>query len=385
MFEGNPPHVYFVSVSTGYFLVNVTGAIIVPPSIFEDLLIVTTSGPMNLSSRSLPYNLGCVYAINIIDGDMVWEDKFQNQIMTQPIIIKGIVVIGLGNNKFVNSTLRGTGINSIIALNATNGHVLWNYSTLGEDMPTPVYYKGMIIEANGNGEVFSLNLTDGKLIWSDYVGSYDSMSSLLVVGNVVYFGSANPYIFWAIDADTGKTIWYDNFSSNFTSLGGLDDSSPAYSHGIIVTSLAIHFDNDSMEEALVALNANNGKVIWWLNEGISLLPPDLESPPPVIYDGVVYHDSPVGVLYAVNLTTGRIVWDYYTGFTVSNVDVIHGKILIENAKGILFVLSTDGEVVKKVVTPVMPGPGDILITYNSVILVGVNGVIDSIPLESVIS
>ncbi|BFI76063.1 PQQ-binding-like beta-propeller repeat protein [Sulfurisphaera ohwakuensis] len=383
MFEGNPQHIYFLPVTTGYFLINVSGAIIVPPSIYNNLLFVTTSGPMNMSSRSLPYNIGCVYAINITDGEIVWNERFPNQIMTQPIIVNGILVVGLGNNQFINSTVRGTGTNMIVALNASNGKVLWNYTTLGEDMPTPVYYKGMIIEANGNGEVFALNLTNGKLIWNDYIGSYVSMSSPLLVNNVIYFGSAHPYIFWAVSAENGKILWYDNFSENFSSLGGLDDSSPAYANGIVVTSLAIHFQNNTMEEALVAMNAFSGKVIWWLNEGIAPLPPNLESPPPVIYHGIVFHDSPVGVLYAVNLTDGKVLWNFTTGFTTSNVDIVKGRVLIQNQQGILFVLSIEGKLIKKILTPVMPGPGNILVTLNSVILVGVNGVIDSIPIQSI--
>jgi outer membrane protein assembly factor BamB len=91
-------------------------------------------------------------------------------------------------------------------------------------MPTPVYYDGMIIEANGNGELFALNATTGKLVWEDYIGSYDSMSSPVLVNNVIYFGSANPYIFWAIDVKSGKVLWYYNFSSCEQNLGGLDDS-----------------------------------------------------------------------------------------------------------------------------------------------------------------
>ncbi|BFH72802.1 PQQ-binding-like beta-propeller repeat protein [Sulfurisphaera javensis] len=385
MFEGNPQHLYFIPTTTGYFLINVSGAIIVPPSIYKDLLIVTTSGPMNMTTRNLPFNIGCIYAINLSNGEIIWSEKFPNQIMTQPIIVNGILVIGLGNNMFVNSTIRGTGVNGIIALNVTNGHVLWNYSTLGEDMPTPVYYKGMIIEANGNGEVFALNISNGKLVWSDYIASYVSMSSPLLVNNIIYFGSAHPYIFWAINAENGKILWYDNFSENFSSLGGLDDSSPAYANGIVVTSLAIHFSNNTMEEALVGMNAFNGKILWWLNEGISLIPPNLESPPPVIFHGVVFHDSPVGLLYAVNLTNGKVLWSFYTGFTTSNVNIVKGRIIIQNQQGILFVLNLNGKLIKKIITPVLPGPGNILVTLNSVILVGVNGIIDSIPLQSIIS
>lgn len=366
MFEGGPSHVYLLPITTGYFLMNVTGAIIEPPSVYNNLMIIATSGP--LINNSLPYDIGCVYAINMSNGKIVWYEEFQNQIMTQPIIVNGILIVGLGNNVFQNSSIRGTGYNAIIALNVSNGKALWIYQTIGEDMPTPAYYNGMIIEANGNREVFALNITNGKLVWSDDIGSYDSMSSILLVNGVVYFGSANPYIFWALNASNGKIIWYDNFTQLFNGsyLGGLDDSSPAYSNGIVVTSFTVRFlFNSTMDEYLVAMNSTNGKILWLINEGLTNLPPNLESPPPVIYYGIVFHDSPVGILYAVNLFTGKVLWTFKTGFTTSNVDIAHEKVLIQNRTGTLFVLTINGSLVKEIQTPVEPGPGNILVTRNS--------------------
>ncbi|QIJ32900.1 PQQ-binding-like beta-propeller repeat protein [Acidianus sulfidivorans JP7] len=384
LFENSPSHVYFLPIKTGYFLLNVTGAIIESPSVYGNLMIVTTSGPM--INNSLMFNLGCVYAINDSSGKIVWEEEFQNQIMTQPIIVNGILIIGLGNNMFQNSSIRGTGYNAIIALNVTNGKVLWIYQTLGEDMPTPAYYKGMIIEANGNGDAFALNITNGKLIWNTYIQSYVSMSSMLLVGDVVYFGSAYPYVFWAINANNGHVLWEDNFTSMFLGecLGGLDDSSPSYSNGIVVTSFTERFfSNNTIDEFLVAMNSTDGHILWMINEGYSPMPPNLESPPSVIYKGIVFHDSPVGILYAVNLTTGAILWKFYTGFTTSNVDIARGKILIQNRTGTLFVLSLNGTLIKEIETPVSPGPGNIIVTYNSIILVGVNGIIDVLPIQAI--
>jgi outer membrane protein assembly factor BamB len=381
MFEGDPQHIYYVPIKTGYFMLNLTGAIVVPPTIYGDLMYVVTSGVMNMTTGELNELLGCLFTINISDGRVVWLDKFPNQIMTVPLVYKDEVIIGLGNACFLNTTVRGTGENAIIALNATNGKVIWNYTTLGEDMPTPVIYRGMVIEANGNGEVFALNVDNGKLIWQKYLGSYDSMSSLLLVGNIIYFGTANPYEFWAIDADNGQVIWDYNFSTTGLTFGGLDDSSPAYYDGIVVTSYTVHISNITMSEFLVAFNASNGRMLWYLNEGNAPIPKYLESPAPVIYHGVVYHDSPVGILYAVNVTNGKVIWEFLTGPTVSNVDIAYNSyILIQSREGTLYVLKLNGQMVKSVLTPVIPGPGNLLVTQNSVIMVGINGIIDVIPI-----
>jgi len=44
------------------------------------------------------------------------------------------------------------------------------------------------------------------------------------------------------------------------------------------------------------------------------------------------------------------------------------------------VLKLNGQMVKSVLTPVMPGPGNLLVTQNSVIMVGINGIVDVIPI-----
>ncbi|WP_291999204.1 PQQ-binding-like beta-propeller repeat protein [Caldivirga sp.] len=378
MFEENPQHNYVIPTRTGFFMVNVTWGVVVPPAIYGDLLLVTTSGPFNSSSSSFPLNIGSVYAINLTNGAIVWFRVFPNQIMTQPIVFNGIMIVGLGNS-VLTPTYRGTGTNYLAAVNVTNGEVLWNYTTLGEDMPTPVFYRGLVIEADGSGEAFALNATTGKPLWVDELGTYDSMSSLLLVNNIVYFGTSTT--FWAINATTGSVIWSDYLYGNYQNIGGLDDSSPAYYNGIVVTSFTLHNPNDTMSVMLVAFNASNGRVLWILNEGLSKITPNLEAPPVVIYDGLVIHDSPVGVLYVVNFTNGKVLWTFKTGLTLSNAVIVLKKfIVIQNRSGELFILTLNGNLVKEVYTPVVPGPGNLLATGDSLILVGVNGIVESLPL-----
>jgi outer membrane protein assembly factor BamB len=385
-FEGYPGHVYSVNVYTGYFTVNVNGAIVVPPSVFGHYLIVVTSGPMNVTTRSLSQILGCVYAIDLQDGKVVWKDVFPNQIMTQPLVIGDVVIVGLGNNQFLNSSIRGTGVNAIVALNATNGQVLWNFTTLGEDMPTPAYYDKEIVEANGNGCVFALNLS-GKVVWKYYIGSYVSMSSPLLVEDQIFFGSANPYVFWSFNVTTGKPIWDVNFTLMYPNetIHGLDDSSPAYYDGVVVTGYTVVVNCTEVMNYVVGINATDGNVIWRNFAGYGPLPPNMESPPLVVYRGAAYYDTPsTGCLYAINVSNGAVLWKYHTGPTPSNVDVVDGMVLIQNGTGTLFVLSQHGTLIKEIQLKAMPGAGNLLVTDNSVVVVGVNGEVQAIPINVVL-
>ncbi|EZQ10587.1 MULTISPECIES: PQQ-binding-like beta-propeller repeat protein [Acidianus] len=389
-FEENPNHIYIINVSTGIFKDNVDWAIIVPPSIVGNMLILTTSGPMNMSSRGLEENIGSVVAINLITGKLMWEVQFPNQIMTQPIIVNNTIIVGLGNNEFPNyynissltgGVIRGTGVNCLVALNLA-GKILWRFPTSGEDMPTPVYYNGNIIEANGNDQVFSLTIK-GNLSWIENISSYVSMSSPVLVNGTIYFGGAHPYTFYAVNASNGKILWQDSLNAT----GGLDDSSPAYANGIVVTSYTRLIDeNTSLANYLTGINSSNGKLIWTVYEGDGSIPPNLESPPPTIYDDIVFHDTPTnGTLYAVNLTNGNILWTFYTGPTTANANILEGKyVVILNGQGELFVLSLNGTFVKEINTEIMSGPGNVIVTNNTLILWGLNGIIETIPINYII-
>jgi hypothetical protein len=80
MFDKNPDYVYFIPVITGYFLINVTGEVVIRTSIYSDIMIVVTFCPMNLQTRALNQLVGCVYAINISNGHLVWADKFPTRL-----------------------------------------------------------------------------------------------------------------------------------------------------------------------------------------------------------------------------------------------------------------------------------------------------------------
>ncbi len=381
MFEGGPSHVYLPPIFSSQFNLTLPGAVIVTPTalVGKHVILFTTSGTVVNGSFQMTC-VGGVYAVNADNGKVVWNKTFPNQVMTQPIVVNGVIVVGVGNNMFVNQSFRGTGVNEIVAL-SENGKILWTHKTQGEAMPTPVFFDGYVIEATGAGFVCALNLMNGHTEWVTRVPSYVSMSSPLLVGDQLFFGGASPYTLYDVNASNGNLVW----ETPLNATGGLDDSSPSYYNGIVVTGFTFKVSNTTLDYKEVGINATNGDEVWCLNEGDGPLPPDLESPPATICQGEAFIVSPeLPYLYAVNVSDGHVIWKVDTGADIDNPAVSGNLLFVLNHTGYLYVINTDGKVINVVKTEVIPGPGEPLITQNTIVIAGVNGVVESIPLNKVI-
>lgn len=381
MFEGGPNHVYQPSIYASSFNLSFPSAVIVTPTalVGSHTILFTTSGTVSNGTLNMVC-VGGVYAVNAENGKVVWNESFPNMVMTQPLVVNGIIVVGVGNNMFVNQSFRGTGVNEIVALNE-QGHVIWVHKTRGESMPTPVFFEGDIVEATGGGYVCSLDLSTGHLVWASKIPSYVSMSSPLLVGEQLLFGGANPYVFYDINVTNGKVIW----ETQINATGGLDDSSPSFCNGIVITGFTDLVSNNTLDYKEVGINITNGQLVWCLNEGEGPTPSDLESPPATLYDGYAFVTSPgVPYLYAVNYSNGNVIWKVKTGEDIDNPAVSGNLLFVLNHTGFLYVINLQGKVINVVKTGVVPGPGEPLLTENTIVIFGVNGVVKSIPLSKVI-
>ncbi|MUN29851.1 PQQ-binding-like beta-propeller repeat protein [Sulfuracidifex metallicus] len=382
MFEGGPDHQYRGQIYSAPFNITLPGGVIVTPTslVGKNLILFTTSGEIVNNSLDMNACVGGIYAVNADSGKIVWSKTFPNMIMTQPIVVDGIIVVGLGNNMFVNSSFRGPGLNELVALNE-QGKILWTHLTKGEAMPTPVFFDGNVITATGGGYVCSVNLMTGETVWVSQISSYVSMSSPLLVNGQVIFGGASPYDFYDINASNGHVIW--NVTLNAT--GGLDDSSPSFYNGIVITGFTYKVNNYTLDYKEVGINFNNGEIVWCLNEGDGDVPPNLESPPATVVNGLALISSPgTPYLYAVNYSNGHVEWKVKTGPDIDNPAVGGNLLFILNQSGYLYVINLQGKVLNVVKTDVIPGPGEPMLTESGIIIWGVNGVVESIPLDKVI-
>ncbi len=373
-YEGNNLHQFVINSTPGNFSIKLNGSIIVDPSYSDGMFFVPITNMMECT--------GALYAVNSTNGKIVWNDSYPNEVMTEPLIVNDLAIVGLGNNQFVNPNVRGTGINFISAVNIFNGSSVWEFNTCGEDMPTPVYHNGLIIEPSGSGIVYAINASNGKQVWNLSTGSFVSMSSPAIYDGNIYFGGACPYAFYAVNITRGNIVW--TYYTNAT--GGLTDGSPVILNGQVFDGYTVDTGDNVFNDYIFSLNASNGNLNWLTYEGTGIQPnsPPIEIPPLTASGNTVFSEpTSLGKLYAINAETGNIEWSAVTGTDDSNPAIINGIVLTVNITGTLYVINSTGCVVNSYKTGVVFGPGNIIVMVHHLILFGNNGVMESIPFTSI--
>ncbi len=159
-----------------------------------------------------------------------------------------------------------------------------------------------LFATTGAGEVLALDAATGKEIWRVSVGVPVRAAPTVNAGRVFVVNVENELT--ALAADTGRKLWtYSGSPAPTILLGG---AAPAVDGGVVVATLS--------SGEMVALRTDNGVMLWNENlvavrrtEAAASLP-DIAARA-VIDKGRVYAVGQSGVLAAIDLRTGRRVWD----------------------------------------------------------------------------
>ncbi|MEO6405799.1 MAG: PQQ-binding-like beta-propeller repeat protein [Ferruginibacter sp.] len=263
--------------------------------------------------------------------------------------------------------------NKFYAINAFNGQLKWQYSgTAGFSYAGPCLANGKIYAGSIDNYLYCFDTASGNINWRFFAGNNGIESDPSVINGTVYFGSNDHYLY-AIDANTGILQWRFLTGANVSSspvvnngivfFGSSDSkiyalnnatgqlmwsyqtgaminqSGPALANGILYVG--------SRDGYLYALNQNNGSLAWRYSvNNISL-----EHSSPTVVNNIVYiaggHDvimgtSAKGSIYAVNATTGQLVWEKFqnTGFDASPT-IADGKLFITTELGVLLSLDAN--------------------------------------------
>jgi polyvinyl alcohol dehydrogenase (cytochrome) len=133
-------------------------------------------------------NGGMLYALDATDGHIVWQTHYEDHPATTgygaPIVWKDRIFMGVGSNEEVGTTANATFRGSVIALNKSDGKILWKTNTAQE------------------GE-------NGCAVWSTIALDPDN--------NMVFAGTGNNYTenpgpdsdsIFAFDMDSGEIKWH---------------------------------------------------------------------------------------------------------------------------------------------------------------------------------
>ena len=161
-------------------------------------------------------NLAKYYAINLSDGELLWEKNNSSPFNSQVKIFK---------DKFfaVDSE------NILRCFSIKNGKELWNYKTdksfiKSQQKLSLILNNNRVIFMNTLGDVSSVDIETGKLLWQTptqsnqiYESSFSLKNSDLILDKKGIFFSNNKNEFYALDETTGIVLWKQNLNSNLRS------------------------------------------------------------------------------------------------------------------------------------------------------------------------
>jgi outer membrane protein assembly factor BamB len=161
---------------------------------------------------------------------------------------------------------------------------------------------GRIYAATGRAEVIALNASDGTIIWRKPLGS-PARSAPTIAGGSLFLCTIDQQML-AFSTENGTPLW--TFQATKADAGVLATASPAVSNGLVVAG----FESGD----LAAVATDTGTLAWSDNLGTlkgtaSLLEFATVRGAPVIDSGLVYAIGLGGLMAALDLRSGRRVWE----------------------------------------------------------------------------
>jgi len=280
-----------------------------------------------------------------LSGNLLWAFNGTAPIYGSPTVANGLLYFGT-----VKMTAEDTTGNYIYALNATTGALVWdNYLTLGSLWSPPTYNNGVVyidtaLKEGVSGGFYAFNALTGAILWSKAIHSGNwSVPVVDPSGANLYIASGNACLssppppqntplndgcsgtMFDFNPATGATIW----SYNFPDYTG-DDDAPATPVYAVVSGTPELFEGVK-SGVFYALNATTGAVIWQHDTGKRGDSGIYSSA--ALYNGLVYFGSYQSVI-ALNVADGSVAWSVQpTGRIVGSPAIANGVLYIGTESG----------------------------------------------------
>jgi outer membrane protein assembly factor BamB len=176
----------------------------------------------------------------------------------------------------------------------------WDHEYGGTVVCIPAVSEDIVYFGCDNYIFYALDAETGKEVWKFKSGGCAGNYTPVVIGSSVFFGSYYGYVY-SFDKKTGKLLW--KFKT-----GGKVVSGVCHSQGRIVFG--------SRDSYVYCLDTE-GNEIWRFKTGDEII-----SMPSIVND-YVYIGSYDGCLYCLGLENGNEIWRFITGGAVGNLSPVN--------------------------------------------------------------
>lgn len=234
-----------------------------------------------------------IYCFDIRTGKVRWKVQTGAPVVAAPMIHSGTVYIGASDTLFR-------------ALDLKTGKVKWEYRGVpGFVESRPLLYEGKVIVGAWDTYLYALDAETGSLMWKWSNGNpgvlFSPAACWPVAANGKVFIAAPDRYLTAIDASTGTTLWRTKQFQVRETIGISGDASRIYARCMTDTVIAFSPASSSFDP------------VWAVNAGYGY---DIDPSMPIEKEGVLFFGTKNGLVYALNGSTGSILWKHRISGTI---------------------------------------------------------------------
>jgi outer membrane protein assembly factor BamB len=256
---------------------------------------------------------GTLDAVSLATGLQVWNRSIGGTIAA-PVYSNGEV--------YATST---TG--AVVAFVETTGHHTWTTRFPGNHATAPAVNQTaerLVVGLSG-GDVATLNLTTGAVVWTYATGSAVTAPAI-VAGGVVYVGSDDHGVY-ALKLSSGALLW------KFTTGAAVQDTGSLLTQG---SASGLDLYIGSNDGNLYVLRASNGSQFFNFSLGSPIVGVSTQK-------GVVVFETVSGLVSAARAHYQLDGWTYTIGGTLATAPVLlDGTVFVTAGDGNLYAFTPDG-------------------------------------------
>ena len=231
-----------------------------------------------------------IYGLDAQNGNLLWTVEAAEPVLGAVTIENSIAYIGASDHTFR-------------AVNICTGEVKWAFAGVRGYIETkPLVTDNKVIFGAWDNTLYALNKADGKELWKWTGGLTRMHFSPAAVWPVAADGKVfitDPQrAMTAIDIETGNTVWRTFQSMVRETIGLSEDKERIYSKTM----------NDSI--VCYSTKGDQPHKLWASNVGFGYEhAPSMQ----VEKNGVVFGSTKEGLIFALEATTGKVLWKHKTG------------------------------------------------------------------------
>lgn len=342
-------------------------------------------------------NAGNLYALDVANGKTRWHARVANPLMSAPIVYGNLVIVGEGDENSPQGSspshpIRvGAPPSALLAFDRATGQQRWRVPLEGSGMPSPAVVDGMLVHHNGAGYVLGVKPETGQVLYRRNLHSIASMVAALPVGGGRFVTSGiDPNAVWLLSGKNGSVVWRSNLSPLASGIGDCPpagDGQRIYCTYVMPPTSAVPIQTE--REAvlrLYAIDLKTGKRVWDVQLDKGILPKRNEAAIPLVDDGTLFVGSSLQPeVHAVDPRTGAIKWRQTTrGPVKGGMAAVGGAVYFGDLGGYLWALDeSTGKVIgdKNMGTPF--NVGSPIVAGKTLIIGSQGGTLAAVPLRDI--